>query len=93
MKRYTPGNESGTKLMNDVLANAKVLSLMKNTKDTEKNRQDGLYNMSKGMISGIRNVYGHEDKEAYKVSNKECMQILSLISYLHSLLDECTNIA
>ncbi len=85
-------DKSGTKLMDQSLASAKILSLKKNDSTTENNRQDGIYYMSKGMISGIRNVFGHEDKAEYLASKEECMQILGFISYLHSLLDECVYI-
>lgn len=56
---------------------------------SEQNQQNGLKEMLCGVIHMIRNVTAHELRIHWDVNEKEAVDILTQISYLHKLLDEC----
>jgi uncharacterized protein (TIGR02391 family) len=59
--------------------------------DTLKNIQEGHFNFSKGVIAGGRNPVAHEEikdlRESDLFSEKDCLDLLSLLSHLHKRLD------
>ncbi len=58
---------------------------------TEKNIENGQQNLSVGLISGFRNPVAHEPKKDIHpslFSDKDCLDILSLTSYLLNKLDQ-----
>jgi uncharacterized protein (TIGR02391 family) len=59
--------------------------------DTQKNIEDGQQNMSVGVVAGFRNPTSHEPKtdlHPHIFSDNDCLDILSLISYLLNKLDQ-----
>ena len=56
---------------------------------SEQNQQNGLKEMLCGVIHMVRNVTAHELRIHWDVNEKEAVDILAQISYLHKLLDEC----
>ena len=56
---------------------------------SEQNQQNGLKEMLCGMIHMVRNVTTHELRIHWDVNEKEAVDILTQISYLHKLLDAC----
>lgn len=58
---------------------------------TLKNIQEGHFNFSKGVIAGGRNPVTHEEindlRESDLFSEKDCLDLLSLLSHLHKRLD------
>ena len=59
------------------------------TTDTECNQQNGLKEMLHGITHLVRNVTAHEVKIKWIVEEKEAIDILQTISFLHKYLDQC----
>jgi uncharacterized protein (TIGR02391 family) len=59
---------------------------------SEQNQQNGLKEMLCGVIHMIRNVTAHELRIHWDVNEKDAVDILTQISYLHKLLDVCTTV-
>jgi uncharacterized protein (TIGR02391 family) len=59
--------------------------------DTLENIQQGQFHFSKGVIAGGRHPVAHEEirdlRESGLFSEKDCLDLLSLLSHLHSRLD------
>ncbi len=59
---------------------------------TKENIEDGQKFMSMGVMAGVRNPLVHEEKKELKTTNlfseKDCLDILSLISHLFRRLDD-----
>lgn len=63
--------------------------------ETEQNIEEGQKNLSKGLIEGFRNPTHHETKDDIYpdlFGDKDCLDILSLISYLMHKLDKSKKI-
>ena len=56
---------------------------------SEQNQQNGLKEMLCGVIHMVRNVTAHELRIRWDVNEKDAVDILTQISYLHKLLDVC----
>lgn len=59
--------------------------------ETQKNIEDGQQNMSVGVVAGFRNPTSHEPKTdlyPHVFSDNDCLDILSVISYLLNKLDQ-----
>ena len=56
---------------------------------SEQNQQNGLKEMLCGVIHMVRNVTAHELRIHWDVNEKDAVDILAQISYLHKLLDVC----
>ena len=56
---------------------------------SEQNQQNGLKEMLCGVIHMVRNVTAHELRIHWDVNEKDAVDILTQISYLHKLLDIC----
>lgn len=56
---------------------------------SEQNQQNGLKEMLCGVIYMVRNVTAHELRIRWDVNEKDAVDILAQISYLHKLLDVC----
>ena len=59
---------------------------------TEQNQQNGLKEMLCGVIHMARNVTAHELRIHWDVNEKDAVDILTQISYLHKLLDMCITV-
>lgn len=57
--------------------------------NSEQNQQNGLKEMLCGVIHMVRNVTAHELRIHWDVNEKDAIDILTQISYLHKLLDVC----
>lgn len=57
--------------------------------DSEKNRQKGLASMLRGITQMVRNVTAHEPKIKWTINEKDAIDILCAISFLHYQLDQC----
>jgi len=63
---------------------------MNNTTDSEKDIEEGQKFLSAGIIAGFRNPTSHEVKKSIYpeiFDDKDCLDILSLASYLLGKLD------
>lgn len=59
---------------------------------SEQNQQNGLKEMLCGVIHMVRNVTAHELRIHWDVNEKDAVDILTQISYLHKLLDMCITV-
>lgn len=59
---------------------------------SEQNQQNGLKEMLRGVIHMVRNVTAHELRIHWDVNEKDAVDILTQISYLHKLLDMCITV-
>lgn len=59
---------------------------------SEQNQQNGLKEMLCGVIHMVRNVTAHELRIHWDVNEKDAVDILTQISYLHKLLDVCVTV-
>ena len=57
--------------------------------DSEINQQNGLKEMLHGITHYIRNVTAHEPKIKWIIDETAAIEILTVISYLHSEIDKC----
>ena len=59
---------------------------------SEQNQQNGLKEMLCGVIHLVRNVTAHELRIRWDINEKDAVDILTQISYLHKLLDVCVTV-
>lgn len=59
---------------------------------SEQNQQNGLKEMLCGVTHMVRNVTAHELRLRWDVNEKDAVDILTQISYLHRLLDMCITV-
>ncbi len=59
---------------------------------TEKNQQNGLREMMCGIFHLVRNVTAHEMRIRWDINESDAVEILTQISYLHKMLDQCTTV-
>ena len=87
-------NKIGTTLMRAAYApecSSSPINITDCTSKTHKNIEEGQQNLSVGLISGFRNPVAHEPKKDIHPSlfnDKDCLDILSLTSYLLNKLDQ-----
>ena len=84
----------GVRLMDEAYApecDTSPINITNCTSQTDRNIETGQKNLSKGLISGFRNPVAHEAKADIHPSlfnDKDCLDILSLTSYLLNKLDQ-----
>jgi uncharacterized protein (TIGR02391 family) len=82
--------DDGAKLFDKAFSiNNPFLALNALETESEKNQQNGLKEMLKGITYMVRNVTAHELKIKWIVIEQEAIDILTTISFLHKQLDEC----
>ena len=83
-------DQDGTKLF-DTAFSTKQPYLVLADLETEsgRNQQNGLREMLNGTIHLIRNPTAHELRIRWDVNEKDAVGALTLISYLHKMLDQC----
>lgn len=59
---------------------------------SEQNQQNGLKEMLCGVIHMVRNVTAHELRIHWDVNERDAVDILTQISYLHKMLDVCITV-
>lgn len=78
----------------DVMGNYKKMDASEFTADTKKNIQSGQQHLSQGIIAGGRNPLSHEEHDELRISDlfseKDCLDLLSLLSHLFKRLDNST---
>lgn len=58
--------------------------------ESGRNQQNGLKELLNGTIHLVRNPTAHELRIRWDVNEKDAVEVLTLISYLHKMLDRCT---
>ncbi|MFH1799116.1 MAG: TIGR02391 family protein [Candidatus Omnitrophota bacterium] len=75
----------------DVIGNYKKQDDGEFTADTKNNIQSGQQHLSQGIIAGGRNPLSHEEHDELRISGlfseKDCLDLLSLLSHLFKRLD------
>lgn len=59
---------------------------------SEKNQQNGLKELLCRVFHMVRNVTAHELRVRWVVNEKDAVDILTEVSYLHKLLDQCVTV-
>jgi len=65
-----------------------VLKITQCTSQTDKDYQDGIKFLSSGHMSAIRNPTAHEPAITWPIDKQDCLDILSIISFLYRQLDK-----
>lgn len=65
-----------------------VLKVTPCTSETDRNVQDGIKFLSAGLMQAIRNPTAHEPAVDWPISEHDCLDILSFISFLLRKLDD-----
>ena len=60
--------------------------------ETARNQQNGLRELLDGVIHMVRNVTAHELRVRWDVNEADAIDMLTEVSYLHKLLDQCTQV-
>ena len=83
-------NRDGQDLMFWAYGKDGNLRINKYETESEVNEQEGIKFLSGGLIRGFRNPTAHELKVDWKISKDDCLEILSIVSYLFKQLDKAT---
>ena len=84
----------GAQLMRDVFSGSSekpVLAINDLSTKTLKGEQAGFLNLLIGLYGVIRNPVAHEAKIEWEMSEKDALDILTIISYIHRKLDNATS--
>lgn len=68
-----------------------VLKITACETDTDRNVQDGVKFLSAGLMAAIRNPTAHEPAVEWPISQADCLDILSFISFLFRKLDDAVH--
>jgi len=88
VKEKSQSDKDGFGLMMDVFnSKSGALKITKCISETDINVQDGIKFLSSGLMQAIRNPTAHEPAITWPISKQDCLDILSLISFLFRQLD------
>jgi uncharacterized protein (TIGR02391 family) len=59
--------------------------------DTERNEQNGMINLMKGMFSAFRNPTAHAAKISWTITEQDALDLLTLASLLHRRIDSAVS--
>jgi uncharacterized protein (TIGR02391 family) len=89
VKNKSQSDKDGQPLMLNVWGcDNGVLKSTQCSSQTDKDFQDGIKFLSGGLMSAIRNPTAHEPAITWPISKQDCLDILSLISFLYRQLDK-----
>ncbi|MGF7230595.1 TIGR02391 family protein [Arachidicoccus sp.] len=89
VKTKSLNEKDGQPLMLNVWASESgVLKVTPCQSQTDKDFQDGIKFISGGLMSAIRNPTAHEPAITWPINRQDCLDILSLISFLYRQLDK-----
>ncbi|MFN3533712.1 MAG: TIGR02391 family protein [Candidatus Brocadia sp.] len=88
VKEKSKSQKDGQQLMMEVWGPDGVLKVTKCETQTEKDFQNGIKFLSAGLMQAIRNPTAHEPAFNWPISKEDCLDLLSLISYLLRVLDK-----
>jgi uncharacterized protein (TIGR02391 family) len=91
VKEKSKSDKDGQPLMLNVWGcDNGVLKVTSCQTQTDKDFQDGIKFISGGLMSAIRNPTAHEPAITWPIDKQDCLDILSLISFLYRQLDKST---
>ncbi|MFT7158166.1 MAG: hypothetical protein ACI8Q1_003194 [Parvicella sp.] len=88
VKQKAQSDKDGQDLMMAVFSLNGVLKLNSGTTETEKNVQDGVKFLSSGLMRAVRNPTAHEPAIDWPINKQECLDFLSMISFLFHQLEK-----
>ncbi|GAB3342897.1 hypothetical protein GCM10027299_58120 [Larkinella ripae] len=89
VKEKSKSEKDGQALMLNVWGcDSGVLKITACLTQTDKDYQDGIKFISGGLMSAIRNPTSHEPALLWPIDKQDCLDILSLISFLYRQLDK-----
>lgn len=89
VKTKSQSDKDGQSLMLNVWGcQSGVLKVTACQSQTDKDFQDGIKFISGGLMSAIRNPTAHEPAITWPIDKQDCLDILSLISFLYRQLDK-----
>lgn len=80
--------KDGADLMMAAFSDSGTVKVNSFKTDSEKNEQKGIMFLSAGIVQAFRNPTAHETALHWKISEENCLDILSFISYLFKKLDD-----
>lgn len=90
VKTMTGLDLDGTRLFDAALSvKDPYIALSSLQSESERNQQNGLKELLNGIMHLVRNPTAHELRIHWDVNEKDAVDVLNLISYLHKLLDNC----
>jgi uncharacterized protein (TIGR02391 family) len=66
-----------------------LLALNKLETESEQSEQKGFVNLLKGIFGAFRNPHAHTPKVVWKLEEKDAIDLLTMVSYVHRKLDVC----
>jgi uncharacterized protein (TIGR02391 family) len=85
----------GSQLVDDAFALGKagipLLAFNSLQTDTERNEQNGMINLMKGMFSAFRNPTAHAAKISWTITEQDALDLLTLASLLHRRIDSAVS--
>ncbi|MDR5591131.1 TIGR02391 family protein [Christiangramia sp. SM2212] len=88
VKAKSKSEKDGQDLMMNVFSLNGVLKLNTGRTDTEKSVQDGVKFLTSGLMRAVRNPTAHEPALDWPINKQECLDFLSMISFLFHQLDK-----
>lgn len=79
--------DHGASLMNKAFSEKGPIKLNSQQSLSEKNEQEGIMHISRGLMFAIRNPQGHEPALDWPISQEEALDLLSFLSYLFKKLE------
>lgn len=96
IRRRTGRTEDGVPLIDVVFETGKrghpLLALSAMSTDTERSRQSGLANSLRGVFGSLRNPVAHEPKIKSTMTERDAVDEICHMSFLHRRLDECHDV-
>jgi uncharacterized protein (TIGR02391 family) len=86
-------SKDGRDLMLSEFGQGKRIRAVPGDTESENNFLEGLKFLSAGLIQGFRNPTSHETVQTWKVDKQDCLDVLSLASYLFRQLDKASFIS
>lgn len=88
VKRKAQSDKDGQDLMMAVFSINGTLKLNRGITETEKNIQNGMKFLSSGLMQAVRNPTAHEPAIVWPINKQECLDFLSMISFLFNQLEK-----
>ena len=80
--------DSGASLMSKAFSLSGTLKLNNQRTETERNEQEGIMHLSRGIMSAIRNPQAHEPALDWPITREDTLDLLSFLSFLFRKLDK-----
>lgn len=88
VKLKSKSDKDGQDLMMSVFSLNGVLKLNTGMTETERSVQDGVKFLSSGLMRAVRNPTAHEPALDWPINKQECLDFLSMVSFLFHQLDK-----